>query len=238
MLLARTDPDVPKHKGLTYFVVDMDQPGVEVRPLRQITGEAEFNEVYFTDARIPDAYRLGAVGEGWRVALTTLMNERVAIGSAVPRRGEGAIGMAVDLWRAHGGDAARRDELMRLWVEAEVLRLTNERAARARRAGTPGPEGSTAKLHWADLNKRIYSFCVDLMGPEGMLYPEGYGFRVPDETAMGRRSPQMNYLRARANSIEGGTSEIMKNILGERVLGLPGEPRMDKDLPWREVTRG
>src|SRR5690606_3757548 len=113
-----------------------------------------------------------------------------------------------------------------------------ERAARARRAGTPGPEGSTAKLHWADLNKRIYSFCVDLMGPEGMLYPEGYGFRVPDETAMGRRSPQMNSLRARANSIEGGTSETTRNILGERVLGLPGEPRMDKDLPWREVTRG
>ena len=238
MLLARTDPDVPKHKGLTYFIIDMDQPGVEVRPLRQITGEAEFNEVYFTDARVPDAYRLGEVGEGWRVALTTLMNERVAIGSAVPGRGEGAIGMAVDLWKSHGGDPVARDELMRLWVEAEVLRLTNERAARARRAGTPGPEGSTAKLHWADLNKRIYSFCVDLMGPEGMLYPETYAFRLPDETAMGRRSPQMNYLRARANSIEGGTSEIMKNILGERVLGLPGEPRVDKDLPWREVRRG
>lgn len=238
MLVARTDPDVPKHKGLTYFIIDMDQPGVEVRPLRQITGEAEFNEVYFTDARVPDIYRLGGVGEGWRVALTTLMNERVAIGSALPGRGEGAIGMAVDLWKTYGGDATKRDELMRLWIEAEVLRLTNERAARARSAGTPGPEGSTAKLHWADLNKRIYSFCVDLMGPEGMLYPETYAFRVPDESAMGRRSPQMNYLRARANSIEGGTSEIMKNILGERVLGLPGEPRVDKDLPWREVTRG
>ncbi|HEX7098519.1 MAG TPA: acyl-CoA dehydrogenase family protein [Acidimicrobiia bacterium] len=238
MLLARTDPDVPKHKGLTYFIIDMDQPGVEVRPLRQITGEAEFNEVYFTEARVPDAYRLGGVGEGWRVALTTLMNERVAIGSAVPGRGEGAIGMAVDLWKSYGGDAAKRDELMRLWVEAEALRLTNVRAAQARSAGTPGPEGSTAKLHWADLNKRIYSFCVDLMGPEGMLYPETYAFRVPDEAAMGRRSPQMNYLRARANSIEGGTSEIMKNILGERVLGLPGEPRVDKDLPWREVARG
>lgn len=238
LLVARTDPDQPKHRGLTYFVIDMDQPGVEVRPLRQITGEAEFNEVYFTDARIPDADRLGGVGDGWRVSLTTLMNERVAIGSAVPSRGEGAIGMAVDLWKGRGASSVLRDRLMQLWVEAEVLRLTNIRAAQARTLGTPGPEGSTAKLHWADLNKRIYEFCVDLMGPEGLVYPETYAFRVPDESAMGRRSPQMNFLRARANSIEGGTSEIMKNILGERVLGLPGEPRVDKDLPWREVPRG
>jgi alkylation response protein AidB-like acyl-CoA dehydrogenase len=238
LLVARTDPDQPKHRGLTYFVIDMDQPGVEVRPLRQITGEAEFNEVYFTDARIPDSDRLGEVGNGWRVSLTTLMNERVAIGSAVPSRGEGAIAMAVDLWMSRGRSPVLRDRLMQLWVEAEVLRLTNIRAARARTLGTPGPEGSTGKLHWADLNKRIYEFCVDLMGPDGLVYPETYAFRVPDESAMGRRSPQMNFLRARANSIEGGTSEIMKNILGERVLGLPGEPRVDKDLPWREVPRG
>jgi alkylation response protein AidB-like acyl-CoA dehydrogenase len=239
LLVARTDPDVPKHRGLTYFVIDMDQPGVEVRPLRQVTGEAEFNEVYFTDARVPDADRLGDVGDGWRVSMTTLMNERVAIGSSIPGRGEGAISMAVELWKEYGeGDPVKRDELMRLWVEAEVLRLTNVRAARGRSTGTPGPEGSTSKLHWADLNKRIYSFCVELMGEEGMLYPETYVYRAPDESAMGRRSPQMNFLRARANSIEGGTSEIMKNILGERVLGLPGEPRVDKDLPWREVPRG
>lgn len=239
MIVARTDPDQPKHRGLTYFVVDMDQPGVDVRPLRQITGEAEFNEVYFTDARIPDTYRLGEVGDGWRVSLTTLMNERVAIGAAIPPRGEGAIAMAVDLFKEHGnGDPVLRDELMKLWVDAEVLRLTNVRAARARTMGTPGPEGSTSKLAWAELNKRIYAFCVDLMGAEGMLYPETYAFRAPDESAMGRRSPQMNFLRSRANSIEGGTSEIMKNILGERVLGLPGEPRVDKDLPWRDVPRG
>lgn len=239
MIVARTDPDQPKHRGLTYFVVDMDQPGVDVRPLRQITGEAEFNEVYFTDARIPDTYRLGEVGDGWRVSLTTLMNERVAIGAAIPPRGEGAIAMAVDLFKEHGnGDPVLRDELMKLWVDAEVLRLTNVRAARARTMGTPGPEGSTSKLAWAELNKRIYAFCVDLMGAEGMLYPETYTFRAPDESAMGRRSPQMNFLRSRANSIEGGTSEIMKNILGERVLGLPGEPRVDKDLPWRDVPRG
>ena len=238
LLVARTDPDLPKHRGLTYFVVDMDQPGVEVRPLRQITGEAEFNEVFFTDARVPDAHRLGAVGDGWRVALTTLMNERVAIGSGIPPRGGGPIAMAVELWRERGGSEATRDQLMQLWVEAEVLRLTSVRAAAGRSQGTPGPEGSTGKLHWADLNKRIYSFCVDLMGADGLLYPETYAFRTPDESSMGRRSPQGNFLRARANSIEGGTSEIMKNILGERVLGLPGEPRVDKDLPWRDVPRG
>ncbi len=238
LLVARTDPDQPKHRGLTYFVIDMHQPGVDVRPLRQITGEAEFNEVYFTGARVPDGYRLGAVGDGWRVSLTTLMNERVAIGSAIPARGEGAIGMALDLWKEKPGDAVARDHLMRLWIEAEALRLTNIRASKARSAGTPGPEGSTAKLHWADLNKRIFDFCVDLLGPEGLLYPETYAYRTPDESAMGRGSPQMNFLRSRANSIEGGTSEIMKNILGERVLGLPGEPRVDTDVPWREVPRG
>jgi alkylation response protein AidB-like acyl-CoA dehydrogenase len=238
LLVARTDPDQPKHRGLTYFVIDMHQPGVEVRPLRQITGEAEFNEVYFTAARVPDSDRLGEVGEGWRVSLTTLMNERVAIGASLPARGEGAIGRAVELWEQYGGDAAALDRLLELWVEAEVLRLTNLRAARGRSAGVPGPEGSTAKLHWADLNQRIYAFCVDLMGPEGMLYPETYAARVPEASALGRRSPQMSFLRARANSIEGGTSEIMKNILGERVLGLPGEPRVDKDLPWREIPRG
>ncbi|CAN5815445.1 acyl-CoA dehydrogenase family protein [soil metagenome] len=238
MLVARTDPDQPKHRGMTYFVIDMHQPGVDVRPLRQITGEAEFNEVYFTDARVPDAYRLGSVGDGWRVALTTLMNERVAIGSAIPARGEGAIAMALDLWKDNPGDAVARDRLVSLWIEAEVLRLTNLRASKARSAGTPGPEGSTAKLHWADLNKRIYEFCVDHLGPQGLLYPETYAYRTPDESAMGRRSPQMNFLRSRANSIEGGTSEIMKNILGERVLGLPGEPRVDRDVPWREVPRG
>lgn len=238
LLVARTDPDQPKHRGLTYFVIDMDQPGVEVRPLRQITGEAEFNEVYFTDARVGDEYRLGDVGDGWRVSLTTLMNERVAIGANIPARGEGAIAMAMELWSENPGGEAARDELTRLWIEAEVLRLTSIRAARGRSEGTPGPEGSTAKLHWADLNKRIYSFCVDLMGADGMLYPETYAFRTPEAAAMGRRSPQMNFLRARANSIEGGTSEIMKNIIGERVLGLPGEPRVDKDVPWREVPRG
>jgi alkylation response protein AidB-like acyl-CoA dehydrogenase len=238
MLVARTDPDVPKHQGLTYFIVDMVQPGVEVRPLRQITGEAEFNEVYFSDARIPDANRLGALGEGWRVSITTLMNERVAIGSAPTPRGSGAIGEAVALWKSRGlSDQVKRDHLARLWIEAEALRLTNMRAAQAASRGVPGPEGSTGKLQWAELQKKIYEFSVDALGSEGMLAPSGFAMTRPEDAASGRRDTQKNFLRSRANSIEGGTSEVMRNILGERVLGLPGEPRVDKELPWRDVPR-
>ncbi len=235
MLVCRTDPDVPKHQGMTYFIVDMKAPGVEVRPLRQITGEAEFNEVYFTDARISDSARIGDVGDGWRVALTTLMNERVAIGGGIAPRGSGPIGEAMRTWKEYGhNDPAARDRLMSLWVEAEAARLTNLRAAQMRTRGTPGPEGSTAKLVYADLNKRIYEFVVELMGPDGMLY-DTYEPVRPDEFTVHPRTKA--FLRARANSIEGGTSEIMKNILGERVLGLPGEPRVDKDLPWSKVPK-
>lgn len=232
MLLARTDPDVPKHHGLTYLIIDMLQAGVEVRPLRQMTGEAEFSEVYLSEARVPDVNRVGDVGDGWRVAVTTLMNERVAIGASIPPRGGGAIADAVRVWKAkRHTDPGLREALVGLWVQAEILRLTNLRAAEMRSRGTPGPEGSTAKLHWAELNKRITNLAVDLLGAEGLLYPSGY--QMPE----GRRDVQRNFLRARANSIEGGTSEIMKNILGERVLGLPGEPRVDKDLPWKELKR-
>jgi alkylation response protein AidB-like acyl-CoA dehydrogenase len=236
MLVARTDPEQPKHRGMTYFVVDMQAPGVEVRPLRQITGEAEFNEVYFTDVRIPDSERLGDVGQGWAVSLTTLMNERVSIGGAIQPKGSGPIGEAVKIWKAKGHtDPALKDELMQLWAEAEVNRLTNIRASQLRAVGTPGPEGSTAKLAFAELNKRVYEFCLNLMGPEGMLY--GSYEMIRPETAMGADSLQKAFLRARANSIEGGTSEVMRNILGERVLGLPGDVRVDKELPWSKVPR-
>ena len=236
MLVARTDPEQPKHRGLTYFVVDMHAPGVEVRPLRQITGEAEFNEVYFTDVRIPDSERLGDVGDGWRVSLTTLMNERVSIGGAIQPKGSGPIGEAVKIWKSKGhSDPALKDELMQLWTEAEVNRLTNIRASQLRAVGTPGPEGSTAKLAFAELNKRVYEFCLTLMGAEGMLY--GSYEMIRPETAMGADSLQKAFLRARANSIEGGTSEIMRNILGERVLGLPGDVRVDKDAAWKDVPR-
>ncbi len=244
MLVTRTNTEVPKHRGLTYFALDMSSPGVEVRPLRQITGEAEFNEVYLTDVRLPDANRIGDEGDGWRVSLTTLMNERSSIGGGGggggPRRGSGPIGEAVKLWNALAAedrDAARRDDLMKLWIRAETLRLTNMRAGAARRVGNPGPEGSVAKLAMAEQNKAIYEFCLNLMGPAAMV---GYDFtfRRPTELNVeGWGEPRHGFLRVRANSIEGGTSEIMRNILGEQVLGLPGEPRVDKDLAWSKVPR-
>ena len=241
MLVARTDAEAPKHRGMTYFVVDMEAPGVEVRPLRQATGEAEFNEVYFTDVRIPDAERLGGVGEGWHVSLTTLMNERVSIGGGIAPRGSGPIGEAVRLWNErYKGDASPeaavlRDRLVDLWIRAEAARLTNIRASQNRKVGIPGPEGSVGKLAGAELNKVIYELCIDLMGLDGILYgsyemvrPELVGFSA---------DVRKSFIRARANSIEGGTSEVMRNILGERVLGLPGEPRVDKDVPWSQVPR-
>ncbi len=234
MLVARHDAETAKHKGLTYFVVDMQAPGVEVRPLRQMTGQAEFNEVYFTDVRIPDAERMGDVGDGWRVALTTLMNERVAIGGTQPQRGEGPIQFALKAWAAQERTgvvgSAERDELMKLWIEAEVLRLTNIRAGQMRRVGVPGPEGSIGKLHYAELNKKMMEFVVRLLGADGMLYP-GY------DGLEGYADARAYMLRTRANSIEGGTSEVMRNILGERTLGLPGDVRTDKDLPWSQVPR-
>ena len=237
MLVARTDPDAPKHKGMTYFVVDMHAPGVEVKPLYQITGEAEFNEVFFTDVRIPDAERLSEPGDGWRVVLTTLMNERVAIGGGTPARGGGFIGECVKTWKKVGGaDPAKRDQLMKLWVDAEVLRLTNIRASQLRSVGNPGPEGSIGKIVSATLNKAISEFTVGLLGAEGMLKPDGYPMERPRH-AMMWANPQQAFLRTRANSIEGGTTEIAKNILGERVLGLPGDVRVDKDLPWSKVPR-
>ncbi|MDD9371678.1 MAG: acyl-CoA dehydrogenase family protein, partial [Acidimicrobiales bacterium] len=242
MLVARTDPEAPKHKGLTYFGVDMHAPGVEVRPLRQITGEAEFNEVYFTEVRVPDADRIGDIGEGWRVSMTTLMNERTTIGGGggAPPRGSGAIAEAVRIWQeevAHQSPAVR-DQLMRLWVEAEALRLTNVRASQNRKAGNPGPEGSIAKLKFAEINMAIYELCVDLLGADGMV---DYSYEMKRAENLGLTGPpgssRKMFLRSRANSIEGGTSEIQRNILGERVLGLPGEPRVDKDVPWSKVPR-
>jgi alkylation response protein AidB-like acyl-CoA dehydrogenase len=242
MLVARTDPSKPKHRGLTYFALDMHAPGVEVRPLRQMTGEAEFNEVYLTEVRVPDVDRIGDVGDGWRVAMTTLMNERTSIGggSGPPERGSGAIAEAVRIWteEAPTRGAVERDELVRRWIEAEALRLTNLRAAQNRRAGNPGPEGSIAKLMFAEVNKQIYELCVDLLGAPGLT---GYDYELRRAEYLGLVGPpgsaRKMFLRSRANSIEGGTSEIQRTILGERVLGLPGEPRVDKDLPWSEVPR-
>ncbi len=244
MLVTRSNPELPKHKGMTYFALDMRSEGVEVRPLRQITGEAEFNEVYLTDCRVPDSNRIGDVGDGWRVSLTTLMNERNAIGGAgagAPPRGSGPIAEAVSLWAElpeADRDPVRRDRLTALWSRAEVLRLTNRRAGKAAKAGNPGPEGSIGKLMYAELNQAIYELCLDLLGPAGQVDYD-YTFRRPEDLSVdgAAHGPRHAFLRVRANSIEGGTSEIMRNILGEHVLGLPGEPRIDKLGPWKDVPR-
>jgi alkylation response protein AidB-like acyl-CoA dehydrogenase len=243
LLLARTNPDVPKHKGITAFLIDMESPGVDVRPLYQITGEAEFNEVFFTDVHMPDTARLGADGDGWRVAVTTLMNERVSIGGGIGRRGSGPIGDALQIWKEKwSGDTSPqalvlRDRLVSSWIRSEVINMTNQRAAQVRRAGTPGPEGSVGKLAYAEQNQAVYELCMDLLGNEGMLYPAGYPMIRPQSLGMGTTDVHKSFLRARANSIEGGTSEVMRNILGERVLGLPGDVRNDKELAWKDVPR-
>jgi len=238
LLVTRTDPDVPKHQGLTYFSVDMHAPGVEVRPLRQITGEAEFNEVFLTDVPIPDADRIGAVGEGWKVSTATLMNERVAIGGgAVPREG-GMIGSAARAWREHPEwrTPGLHDRLLRLWADSEVARLAGVRLRQQLAAGKPGPEGSGAKLVFARLNQEISEFEVELAGADGLRYGD-WTMRRPEGANFYGRDPGYRYLRARGNSIEGGTSEILRNIIAERVLGLPPEIRVDKDVPWKDLPR-
>ena len=242
LLVTRTDPDVPKHRGLTFFIVDMESEGVEVRPLRQITGEAEFNEVYFTDTKIPKKNILGGLGEGWRVSLATLMNERVAIGGNIRERGSGAPGHLVQIWKDRElKDPIQKDKLVELWIQQEAVRLTNIRASELREKGTPGPEGSTSKLYEAEINKASYEFGMELLGNDGLLFPRGYTLSQPelnfDNDTFGFTDTQSLFLRSRANSIEGGTSEIMRNIIAERVLGLPGEQKLDKDKPWKEIPR-
>lgn len=242
LIVTRTDPDVPKHRGLTFFIVDMESDGVEVRPLRQITGEAEFNEVYFTDVKIPKENILGALGDGWRVSLAILMNERVAIGGNVRDRGSGAPGHLVQLWKDQElDDPVTKDKLISLWVEQEAVRLTNMRAFENREKGTPGPEGSTSKLYEAEINKASYEFGMEMLGNEGLLFPRGYDLTQPElnfeNETFGFTDTQSLFLRSRANSIEGGTSEIMRNIIAERVLGLPSEPKLDKDKAWKDIPR-
>jgi alkylation response protein AidB-like acyl-CoA dehydrogenase len=243
LLLARTDPDLPKHQGLTYFICDMTDPGVSVRPLRQLTGEAEFNEVFLTDVRIPDRHRLGAVGDGWRIARTTLMNERVSIGGgALPREG-GMIGVLARTWRERPElrTPGLHDALLRLWVRAEAARLTAQRLRRQLAAGHPGPEGSAVKLSFAELNQEISGLELELVAGEGLRYDgwstQDWGTRRPDLVDFLGRSPGYRYLRARGNSIEGGTSEVLRNIIAERVLGLPSEPRGDTDLAWKDLPK-
>jgi alkylation response protein AidB-like acyl-CoA dehydrogenase len=228
---------------MTYFALDMHAPGVEVRPLRQITGEAEFNEVYLTEVRVPDADRIGDVGEGWRVSLTTLSNERTTIGGGggVPARGSGAIAEAVRIWREEPHvqhTAVARDHLVDAVDPGRGAAAHQHPRLPEPQGRQPRPEGSIAKLMFAEVNKDIYELCVDLLGPAATI---GADYEMRRSENLGLVGPpgssRKMFLRARANSIEGGTSEIQRNIIGERVLGLPGEPRTDKDRPWKDVPR-
>lgn len=235
MLLARTDPEAPKHDGLTYFIVDMQSPGVEVRPLTQLTGSAEFNEVFFTDVVIPDANRVGAVGEGWRCARTTLMNERVALSGIALDRVAFMGGTRKDPWGSfletvpHRESPLVRDRLAQLYIDNQVKEVTAFRAAAARAAGRPpGPEGSIGKVFNAELNQRRSEAAVDAAGMAGVAWMPG------DQLAESRAQA---YLRARANTIEGGTSEVLRSQIAERLLGLPREPEADKGQPWSQIRR-
>jgi alkylation response protein AidB-like acyl-CoA dehydrogenase len=238
ILVTRHDPNLPKHDGMTYFILDMHAPGVEVRPLRQITGESEFNEVFLTDVRLPDSLRLGAVGEGWAVARSTLMNERVSIGGgAIPREG-GAIGVLADLWRDRPDvrTPGRHDDVMRAWVDAEAARLTATRFRQQLAAGEVGPDGSAVKLTFATLMQRIAGLELELRGEESLRH-ENWDLGRGRDVHFLKRIAGYRYLRSKGNSIEGGTSEILRNIISERVLGLPSEPRSDKDIPWKDLPR-
>ena len=210
MLVARTDADAPKkHQGLTYFLMDMEQPGIEVVPLRQITGEAEFNELFIDGARVPAANVLGGVGNGWKVALTTLMNERAGLAFFLQVRLRQLLDRLIGEASARGllDDPVVADRLGELHLRAEVLRLTAYRGLTAiEQYGQPGPEGSLTKWMWSDTNQQLTQFAADLLGPEALCAGTPWAYEL---------------LRARGNSIEGGTTEILKNIVAERVLGLP-----------------
>ena len=240
ILCARTDPDLPKHEGLTYFIADMRAAGVEARPLRQLTGEAEFDEVFFNDVVIADEQRLGAVGQGWTVTLTTLANERAAFGSEVPARGGGMIAHALELWNERGDRLPHcRDRVLELAVRAEALRLTAVEAHASEEADTPSSAWSFLKLAQSELDKEILDCTITLLGAEGLTY-DGYELTVPD--AMGavpkRSDIRRAFLYARAMTIAGGTSEIQRTIIADRVLRLPREPQSIRDIPWRDIPRG
>ncbi|HAM48204.1 MAG TPA: acyl-CoA dehydrogenase, partial [Alphaproteobacteria bacterium] len=235
ILVTRSNPDVPKHKGLTFFFLDMKTPGVEVKPIKQISGGANFNEVYFTDVRIPDSQRLGAEGDGWKVSLTTLMNERAAIGG-----GGGALGTdeLLKLFRGiemHDGPAinnmAVRERLADWYVQGQGLKYTRFRSLTALSKGqTPGPENSIGKAVSAPRGQDYTSFALELMELGGMITD-------PDLAPL-KAGFQSGWLFAPAMRIAGGTDEILKNIIAERVLGLPGEIRVDKDTPFNELPTG
>ncbi|MBY9068098.1 acyl-CoA dehydrogenase [Hyphomonas sp. WL0036] len=230
LLITRTDPDVPKHKGLTMFFLDMRSPGVEVRPIKQANGQSSFNEVYFTDVRIPDAQRLGEVGQGWEVSLTTLMNERLSIGSGMstgfPELFRFCMEMEIDGAPAVE-DAGVRSKLAQFAVKQSGLKYTGMRAISALSKGeTPGPENSIGKLVAGSAMQELSMFALDIQGQAGVIWND-------DSPQKGRFQGML--MRSPATRIEGGSDEILRNIIGERVLGLPGDIRIDKDVPFKDI---
>ncbi len=232
LLLARTDPDVPKHKGITAFLVPMDRPGVTIRPLRQITGDAEFCEVFLDDVQLDDSLRLGPVGEGWRVSTSVLMNERQSAGGSGANLPGTVAGRSIGaLIQRHAPliDPVLRQRLVQAWIEDKLVSYTNQRAAARRRAGQPpGPEGSVVKLFFSEHTQRVQNLAADLEGPAAQAWPE-------DDRWL--KNTAWSVIRVRSKTIAGGTSEVQRNILGERVLGLPREPDIGRDLPWSQVPR-
>lgn len=233
LLIARTDPNVPKHQGLTMFFLDMRSPGVEVRPIKQANGQSRFNEVFFTDVRIPDAQRLGKPGQGWQVSLTTLMNERLSIGTGMPtgfpELFDYCMTATVD-GRPAVDDRAVRSKLASFAVRASGLRYTAMRSITALSKGeTPGPEASIGKLVAGSMMQELSMFALDLQGQAGVVMGD-------DAEADGRFQAML--LRSPATRIEGGSDEILRNIIGERVLGLPGDIRVDKSVPFNEIPTG
>jgi alkylation response protein AidB-like acyl-CoA dehydrogenase len=215
ILLTRSDPSVPKHRGLTYFLLDMHLPGVEVRPLTQITGDPEFNEIFLTDVRVPAAAVVEAVGAGWNVAMTTLLHERGTLGFALTARLDALFRRLVTTARKTGAadDPLVRDQIAQLYVDLQGLRFTNYRGLTAlMRTGVPGPAGSIVKLHWSETNQRLTKLALELLGPDAQLMGDG-GFWSGYW--------QYQQLRSRGNTIEAGTSEVLRNIVAERVLSLP-----------------
>ena len=241
MLIARTDPEVPKRRGITYFLLDLRQPGVEVRPLTQMTGEADFNEVFLNGARVPDAYRIGEEGDGWKVANSTLSGERQMISGpgsgGIDRIGGSGVDRLLATARRAGlaSDPVVRQRLAAIWSEEQIRRWTNSRVRDNARAGRVGPESSVGKVHSGELNQRTQELAVDAArhGRRGV----GSRADVAPDVDAGLPHELYGFLRSRANTIEGGTSEVNRNVLGERVLGLPREPDPFRDAAWEDVPR-
>jgi alkylation response protein AidB-like acyl-CoA dehydrogenase len=235
ILITRTDPNVPKHKGLTMFYIDMKSPGVEVKPIKQANGMQEFNEVFFTDLRVPDSQRLGAIGDGWNVSLTTLMNERMSIGARLATGFAELFEFCNNLMTEDGlaiDDRATRSKLANWAVKNSGLKYTSYRAISALSKGErPGPENSIGKLVAGSMLQDIAAYALDLQGAAGVF--------TDPQTAEAAGQFQTLLLSSPSTRIAGGTDEILRNIIAERVLGLPSDIRVDKDVPFNKIpTKG